>query len=425
MKSFTKLFGTAIVLIVLLFVIANTALLSSRNRNSKPYRVEIDRLADKIKNSGYDSISLTECQYVTDILPCNGKEPASFFQETDNDYAIRIINGMTYRFEYTAGSTQNNRHTLIVLNAVLAIMSLFVLCVLLFIRHTILAPFERLRDIPYELSKGNLTAPIKENKYRFFGKFIWGINLLRENIEHHRQLELNLLREKKTLVLSLSHDIKTPLSAIKLYAKALSRGLYPDAEKQLEIAENINNNADKIEGFVSRIIQASSEDLLKLDVKNDEFYLSSLMENVLEYYREKLDLLKIELSAETYSDCLLKGDFDRSIEVMQNIIENAIKYGQGSKIEIKFSTEEDCQLITVKNSSCTLKETELPHIFESFIRGSNAEGIPGSGLGLYICRNLMQKMGGEIFAEVQNTGGHSKNMLVTAVFVMAGKKQDI
>lgn len=73
-----------------------------------------------------------------------------------------------------------------------------------------------MRDIPYELARGNLTAPIKENKYRFFGKFTWGINLL---------------REKKTLILSLSHDIKTPLSAIHLYAKALSKGLYKEHEK--------------------------------------------------------------------------------------------------------------------------------------------------------------------------------------------------
>ena len=78
------------------------------------------------------------------------------------------------------------------------------------------------------------------------------------------------------------------------------------------------------------------------------------------------------------------------------------------------SSEENCMLITVKNSGCTLPETELPHVFESFWRGANAGEQKGSGLGLYIARQLMLKMGGEIFAEIVDG-----EMCVTAVFVKA------
>lgn len=87
---------------------------------------------------------------------------------------------------------------------------------------------------------------------------------------------------------------------------------------------------------------------------------------------------------DSYCDCILKGDFARSVEVLQNVIENALKYGDGHAIEIIFSEEDNCQLITVRNSGCTLPETELPHIFDSFWRGSNSEKSQGSGLGLYI-----------------------------------------
>lgn len=82
-------------------------------------------------------------------------------------------------------------------------------------------------------------------------------------------------------------------------------------------------------------------------------------------------------------------------------MENALKYGDGKYITISFSTEEDCCLITVKNSGCTLKEDELPHLFDSFYRGSNVGNAKGSGLGLYICRQLMHMMDGEIFAEIK------------------------
>ena len=213
------------------------------------------------------------------------------------------------------------------------------------------------------------------------------------------------------LLLSLSHDIKTPLSAIKLYSKALSKGLYTNKEKQLEIAENINAKADEIEGYVAEIITASREEFLSLDVNIGEFYLSELVTKIKLYYTEKLSLIKTDFFVGEYGDCLINGDLDRSVEVVQNIMENAIKYGDGKEISISFSEEEGCILIAVKNSGCTLPDTDLPHIFESFWRGANAENLKGSGLGLYICRQLMHKMNGEVFARIK--GG---DMCVTAVF---------
>ena len=71
-------------------------------------------------------------------------------------------------------------------------------------------------------------------------------------------------------------------------------------------------------------------------------------------------------------------------------------------------------LVEVRNSGCTLPQAELPHIFESFWRGSNSERAKGSGLGLYICRQLMSKMCGEIFAQIQDGF-----MIVTVVFAKA------
>lgn len=80
-------------------------------------------------------------------------------------------------------------------------------------------------------------------------------------------------------------------------------------------------------------------------------------------------------------------------------MENAVKYGAGSPVNIAFSDEEDCRLVTISNAGCTLSDNEILHIFDSFWRGSNSEKVPGSGLGLYICRKLMQQMDGEVFAE--------------------------
>ena len=131
------------------------------------------------------------------------------------------------------------------------------------------------------------------------------------------------------------------------------------------------------------------------------------------FYSDKLSLLKTDFVINAYSDCLLSGDIERSTEVLQNIIENAIKYGDGKIIELSFTREEDCQLIHISNSGCNLSDSELPHIFDSFWRGSNVSSQSGSGLGLYICRSIMNKMNGGIYAAINES-----QMVVTVVFPM-------
>lgn len=408
MKAFNRISVIVSIAIILLFAVANIILISGDKDSGRPYLVEVSRLSGEIEKSG-NIPDLNGLKYVTAVV-----KQGDDFYTSHSDYVIREIKGELYRFDYTADNSVKQRELIIIVNIILGIMALLIIAVMIFIRIKILTPFEKLTDVPYELSKGNLTTPVKETKNRFFGRFIWGVDLLRENMEEQKERELKLQRDKKMLLLSLSHDIKTPLSAIKLYSKALSKGLYSDKEKQLEIAENINSKADEIEGYVSQIITASREDFLSLDVSNGEFYLSELVSKIKVYYTEKLSLIKTEFIVDKYNDCILKGDIDRSVEVIQNIVENAIKYGDGKKISIEFSTEDGCILVTVRNSGNSLSPSDLPHIFESFWRGENAVKEKGSGLGLYICRQLMLKMNGETFAEIKGD-----DTCVTAVFTKA------
>ena len=236
MKAFNKIFAAVFFALVILFAAANIILSANSSDSGRPYRVEINRLARQIETYGHADIS--ECEYVTAVE----KYGEDFF-DTDSDYAVLEINGELYRFDYKTDSGGDRTWLIVTVNFILGVMAVLIISVMLYIKFKILSPFEKLTDIPYELSKGNLTAPIKETKNRFFGKFIWGVDMLRENIEQQKKRELDLQRDKKMLLLSLSHDIKTPLSAIKLYSKALSKGLYESREKQLEIAESINAKA--------------------------------------------------------------------------------------------------------------------------------------------------------------------------------------
>lgn len=314
----------------------------------------------------------------------------------NNDYVVAEIKGKLYRIEYRA-SQENDMF--FIMNGGLFIMMIVTMLVLFYVYRKVLKPFYAMNNLPYELAKGNLSHPVKEEKSKMFGHFLWGMDMLREKLEDNREKELRLHKEKKTLILSLSHDIKTPLSSIDMYAKALEENLYDNQAKREEAFQGITRNVKEIKQYVDEIALASREDFLNLEVTQSEFYLSEVMEKIENFYRDKLSVIHIEFNVVRFDDCLMKGDKDRLMEVLQNIMENAIKYGDGKYIRIDTEDEEDCKLIHIENSGNSLKDEELPNIFDSFYRGSNSHGINGNGLGLYICRTLMHKMDGEIFAQ--------------------------
>lgn len=393
MKSYNKFIAIIMVIIIALFAVVNLIPVMIR-KEASIVKVEISRVVREITES--DKIPNID-KYST-ILGVYEKGSQEDFFKSENNYVIREIDNKIYRIEYFENT--NSKKEMLYINIALGLFSLSILSTFIYIQHNILKPYSRITTLPYELSKGNLTIPLKENKSRYFGKFVWGLDMLREKLEESKQAELELKKEKKTMLLSLSHDIKTPLSAIKLYAKALSSGIYKEPEKQLEVYNNINAKADEIEKLVAEIMRTETEDIIAFDIKNSEFYLSTVINYINSYYSDKLT--NTDFTIAKYSDCILNGDCDRLIEVLQNIIENAIKYGDGISISIDFFDEEDCRIITVKNSGCTLEASELAHIFDSFYRGSNVGSKKGNGLGLYICRQLTKAMGGDIFADIEN-----------------------
>ena len=397
MNKFRRLIFVVIIFEILMIVSFNYYLFSKNNNNTdKEYKVQAERVFNEIKtNSDYadnpESINLSRYDQIVKV---------SIYSEEacNNDYVVKKFNDKYYRIEY---KQPNGLNGVWYINIFIIIMGLSVIGILIYIYMKIIKPFYNMSNMTYELAKGNLTTPLKAEKSKFFGKFMWGMDMLRENLESNKQKELKLQKEKKTLLLSLSHDIKTPLSAIDLYTKALKENLYDTEEKKEEALEGIFANVTSIKNYVNEINKISREDFLNLEVVKQEFYLQDVINDIEKYYKEKLSLLHTVFNIEEFNNVLLRGDSNRLIEVMQNLIENAIKYGDGKSITIAFADEEDCKLISVRNSGNTLDRDQVPNIFDSFYRGSNTDNIKGNGLGLYICKNLMKNMGGDIFVEIE------------------------
>ena len=393
MKTFKRIFIIVIAVFLVIAVMLEVSLSRSIRRNDGICRVEAKRLAEQISETG--SMDLSEFPNLTGVF--TSADGDLYFSE--NPYVIVESGGQLYRVEYKAFDGRVMlRKTAVAMGA----LFLLILAVFLYIWRKIILPFGRLSSVPQELARGNLAVAIPEEKSRFFGKFTWGVNMLRESVEDSRRKEISMQRDKKLLLLSLSHDIKTPLSAIKLNAKALAKGLYQDEEKRRSAAESINSRADEIENFVSQITQAASEDFMTFEVVQGEAFLSQIIGKIHARYAPQLAMSGTELKIDQYEDGILSCDPDRLGECLQNLVENAIKYGDGRVIEIGFDRMDGCQLICVSNSGCQLERKELPQIFESFHRGSNSAGVNGNGLGLFICKRLMGLMGGEVYADIKD-----------------------
>lgn len=380
---------------ILIIVFANIYMAGNRKEaHGGEYKVDIFRIKGRMeKGESLDTMDLSEYKNIISVKPYVSGEDSRY------EYVVETVGDTLYRFEYRG---EDNLAPLIIMNVGLGLSFIITLVVLAFLGRKVITPFTGISTMPMELAKGNLSIPLEEEKSRYFGKFVWGMDMLREKLEDDRVRELELLKERETLILSLSHDIKTPLSAIDLYTKALSSDLYDTEEKRQEALAGIEKNTAEIKKYVNEIAGASRRDIVALTVNNSEVYLWTVLDKIRDYYGRKSDRLHADFTIDEVANCLLFGDEDRMVEVLQNTLENALKYGDGRKINISFDEEEGCKLITVTNTGCQIPEEELPHLFDSFYRGSNSENVPGSGLGLYICKELMHKMDGEIFAGIKD-----------------------
>ncbi|WP_318614642.1 HAMP domain-containing sensor histidine kinase [Sporosarcina sp. YIM B06819] len=414
MKQFNRLIIWVIIIgITVVIAFSFAASYNGSIEENKGYVIEANRIANQLNNGVLlTDIEIDQANYVQGLDWMEGNAEPLQIEQFFNGAGVRSGAGFMikpiYDGQQLAGYLRltyivpNTITPVIITVAVILLVALTsIVGMLLYVKREIIKPFHVIENMPLELSKGHLHQGINESKSRFFGKFIWGLNLLRETLNAQKQTNLRLEKDRQTLIASLSHELKTPVSAIKLYSVALYDDLYESDKKRKECAKLIEEKAEQIENLIVDIISTSASSISDFEIQETEFYLSEWIEKVMYSNKEKLALLKIKFEIAPVRDKLLIGDPDRLVEVVDNIIENAIKYGDGNTIRVSFYEEDYRQLIRIENSGASISQNELPHMFSSFWRGSNVGNKPGNGLGLYIGKQLLKKMGGDIFAEVK------------------------
>ncbi|MBO4473957.1 MAG: HAMP domain-containing histidine kinase, partial [Clostridiales bacterium] len=207
--------------------------------------------------------------------------------------------------------------------------------------------------------------------------------------------------ERQILVASIAHSVKTPVMNIRLYAEALNNGLtLEDGTKAdiKDIAAKIDSNADRIQKIATDVINASVESVTSYEPEISEFYLRELSALINEEYAQQMELSRIPFTVECPDNPLVRSDSYGLLRIISLLLDNAVKYGDGTGITVSLSKEEEGILISVRNKGELLPEEELSFIFTSFRRGSNAVNKEGSGIGLYTAKKIATSLGGNIFA---------------------------
>lgn len=263
----------------------------------------------------------------------------------------------------------------------------------------ILKPFKQLSEYPERLAKMPDTDRLPETKNRRFGKYVWSMNLLRDMLISERKKAEQLAFQRSTLLASVAHGVKTPVTNIRLYAEAIKTGLYTERENNhAELAEKIDRNAQKIQALTAELIEVSASAVNCYSPEISAFYVSKLSNLISSEFSERMRLSRIPFSVECRCAHMMNSDLYGLLRIVSQLIENAVKYGDGNGICVSIDSDPDGVCISVRNKGRLLPDDELRFIFDSFHRGSNAHGIEGSGIGLFTAKMIATTLGGSICA---------------------------
>lgn len=280
-------------------------------------------------------------------------------------------------------------------NQILLVGSLSFACLLivsLYIYFSVLRPFDKLKDFAENIAQGNLDLPLKYERSNYFGKFTWAFDSMRNEITKSRQCEKEAVENNKTVIATLSHDIKTPIASIRAYAEGLQANMDSTPEKREKYLSVIMRKCDEVSKLTNDLFLHSLSDLDKLKINAEAFELCSFVEAVvLEIAGEHNDV-NFEKPA---FEATVSVDKNRLTQIIENLINNSRKYAK-TNIDIKLTEENGSVNIHFTDYGKGIPDSDMPFIFDKFYRGKNIDNEQGSGLGLYIVKYLAEKMGGKV-----------------------------
>ncbi|MFL5814211.1 MAG: ATP-binding protein, partial [Bdellovibrionia bacterium] len=215
-----------------------------------------------------------------------------------------------------------------------------------------------------------------------------------------------------------SHELKTPLTSLHLEAQIARRRLAKDESKAVEMPwiGKLVNQTDKsilrLTRLVDDMLDVSRIATGKLSLQMETFDLCELAQEIADRMQAQVQAAGTTLTLMCCEPVSGNWDRFRIEQVITNLLTNAIRYGHGSPIELSVSRNRDQAVLSVRDHGPGILPENMERIFQRFERGAAGSGISGLGLGLFICREIIERHGGHIFVESEQGKGATFKVLL-------------
>jgi signal transduction histidine kinase len=291
----------------------------------------------------------------------------------------------------------------------LIIIIILIIIVYILLKKDILTPLAALHESSRRILKGDFSYEIQYDYDTEMGLFCHDFEAMRDELMFSKQKEISIKINEKELLACLSHDIKTPLTAIHGYVSGIKDSIVKDKTGIDNYCTIILNRIKMLSKLLEDILEHSKAELNKMDISLVEFYSGDFFKDVIEDLSVEINSMGLHfIGTDKIPNLLLNGDKKRLTQVMYNLVSNSIKYSkeQGT-ISIYFENTGDYLNIYIKDTGIGISSADIPYIFNKFYRAEKCrnQSIPGSGLGLSISKYIVEAHGGFISCTESSSEG--------------------
>ncbi|CAH2212659.1 HAMP domain-containing sensor histidine kinase [Tepidibacter aestuarii] len=260
-----------------------------------------------------------------------------------------------------------------------------------FLAKEIVYPIEELTDIAQVIALGDFSKKAIKRNEDEIGKLADTLNYMSDEIQ-----KTNLI--KNEFISSVSHELRTPLTSIQGWSEIMLTGDV-DNEEEKEGLKIIYDESKRLTGLVEELLDFSKFESGKITLDLENIDINKLIISIYNYFKKRLKKENINGILDLdEKQCYIKGDINRLKQVFINIIDNSIKFSKENKvISIKTICSDKFILIDIQDNGMGISQEDLPKVTDKFYKGNSKKS--GSGIGLAICREIVDMHKGELNIE--------------------------
>ncbi|MEO0248467.1 MAG: ATP-binding protein [candidate division WOR-3 bacterium] len=241
-----------------------------------------------------------------------------------------------------------------------------------------------------------IAVPIVESK-------LTGALLLFQDLTELRSLQTM----RRELIGNISHELRTPMAAIKAMVETLKDGAIDDKQATMDFLSRIDSEVDRLTQMVAELTELSRIETGRTELKMAPLNLNLLVEEVVDQLNPLAQKQQVKIMTDLHADLpTVIADNDRIRQTLVNLVHNAIKFNRpGGKVTVSTRADRESVIASVSDTGIGISREDLPHVFERFYKADKARAKGGSGLGLAIAKHTVQAHGGNIWAESEEGKG--------------------